>query len=148
VSFIAWLRDVFRPLRRTDPEFGDMLYLRQVQWWEACIRFAPTGTELDVFVHADEAGPSESQRRFLRDLTDRYGSLMEELDERLRAVAATMDLPSDVRFEPGLIEVPPAPGGDARWEIVFATVPVSLPLIQSIVVAMEGWTPVDVYCTA
>jgi hypothetical protein len=39
----AWLKDLVHPIRKRDPRFGDMRYLRDAKFWEGTIAFQPTG---------------------------------------------------------------------------------------------------------
>lgn len=57
-----WWKDVFRPLRIEDRDFGQMRFLRQTSTWECQAHFPPIKGPVEVLIEGDSTGPTASQR--------------------------------------------------------------------------------------
>ena len=81
------LLDLVRPVFLTDPVFGRLRFQR-VGLWEGSVEFPPVGGTVEVLVDADRSGPSEDQRRLLRELIGMYPALWSPLKSSLNDAIA------------------------------------------------------------
>ena len=139
LSFLEWLLDVVRPVRRSDAQFGQMRFLRQVQWWEATMRFEPIDAGVSLLIRAPRSGPTASQRGFVREFQSRYARLEPLLVQELRVEADELGLPTTTKFVLDFVEVPATHGTNARWRLGFRTVPPH----SDFSLTMQDWEPVS-----
>ncbi len=139
---VAWLSDIVRPLRLSDPVFGVIRYQRAARFWEGTADFPALGKSIEVLIDADLQGPSEDQHRFFRELQSRIAGLLLMVHQRLReeaqrvgSTAASFDLVS--------INVPEIASGDqgTEWEMSFETKPGH----WNVAVVMHNWQLGSVY---
>ncbi|MFN7943379.1 MAG: hypothetical protein U0X73_17435 [Thermoanaerobaculia bacterium] len=88
-----WWKDVLRPIRMEDRDFGQMRYLRQTSTWECQSPFDLEGGTVEVLIEGEAAGPSAAQRQRWRELPEHYSRLRSE------AVAAIGRIIADQRIE-------------------------------------------------
>jgi len=100
-----WWKDLLRPIRREDEDFGQMRFLRQTTTWECRAHFAPIGREVEVLVYASEGGPSARQRGRWKELAIQYASLEASLRTELAELALSSHA-SDFVFELAGVAVP------------------------------------------
>jgi hypothetical protein len=43
-----WWKDLVRPIRTTDPQFGKLRYLRDARFWEGQAVLSPIAAEVEV----------------------------------------------------------------------------------------------------
>jgi hypothetical protein len=72
---LEWWKDLVRPIRRTDPQFGKLRYLRDARFWEGRAAFSPIASEVEVLIPGEPSGPADDQRAFFNDIRKRYDSL-------------------------------------------------------------------------
>ena len=139
---IDWLKDLVRPIRRTDPQFGRMRYLRDTCTWEGWTSFAPTGGQVEVLLSGDRTGPSEQQRQFVRTLETRYASIFpavrSSLIEAVGPEAGISGLP--VEFTLVAIDLPAELTDATTWELCYETEPKA----RFLAVEMKAWQPTNV----
>jgi hypothetical protein len=73
-----WWKDVFRPLRIEDRDFGRMRFLRQTSTWECQAHFPPIDGPVEVLIEGDSTGPTASQRETWQALASHYARLADE----------------------------------------------------------------------
>lgn len=73
-----WWKDVFRPLRVEDRDFGHMRFLRQTSTWECQAHFPPINGSVEVLIDGDSTGPTASQRETWQALASHYARLADE----------------------------------------------------------------------
>ena len=93
--FEFW-KDLFRPIRKRDPRFGSLRYLRDARMWEGNQHFAPVGHEVEVIVFGEAGGPTAGQHAFFDALAARYEGLWPAIRGLLQALRESMDPESDV----------------------------------------------------
>jgi hypothetical protein len=123
--------------RMVDPVFGPLV-LRKAgpySYWEGEVSFAPTGGRVEVFVDADERGPTEAQRGFLRRLADRYPALFAEGLAR-----AERGDPSPEGLDLVWIDIYDD-AAQGNFDLTYA----SADEARHVVVKVSGWTSIDVY---
>jgi hypothetical protein len=138
---LAWLKDIFRPIRRVDPLFGPMRCLRDSQLWEGWAPFAPVPADVEVLFSALPGGPSEEQRAFFKASEARYQALWPVVETELNEAAeAATSRPEGGRFILKGIDLPCKVGTEPKWELLYETEPQS----WFFAVQMNGWAPADV----
>jgi len=138
---LEWWKDLVRPIRRTDPQFGKLRYLRDARFWEGHAGFTPIGTEVEVLIPGEPSGPTDQQRAFFDDLQKRYDSLWPELHKVLEAEARRLEI--DSREFVLVCTDLPAPGvtsADCDWALSYETKPSS----WHFTVRMTAWMPAEV----
>jgi hypothetical protein len=138
------------PKRRTDPLFGELVFLRMPDasrsYWQGGGMFPPTRKEIDYFIDAGEAGPVEAQRGFYRELMGRYGPILSSvlpLLEREWARWGERDDPEDAAaaFNLSSLSVPRCESADEPWELTYICSHGPHVLLS---VQMMGWTPTGI----
>lgn len=133
---LEWLKDVFRPIRRQDPYFGTLRYLRDTHTWEGWIDFPPVGHRVEVLLSGTIEGPGDQQRSHLRELETRYSSLAPRLEALMFEQLSQSDPAGNASFRLSAIDLPEDPQA-AAWELCFETDPPS----WFFVVGMRGFDP-------
>ena len=134
---LEWLKDLVRPIRLEDPGFGPVRHFRDAKFWEGKTPFPPLGREVEVLIHGPEAGPSDAQRVFYKEVQDRYAALWPELERMLKAEAMEIEESHRARFCLLSVNVPAAPGQAVEWELSYETEPPS----WHYTVTLQGWKP-------
>ena len=135
--FEFW-KDLFRPIRMQDPDFGPLRYLRDARMWEGRLDFAPLGHEVGVVVFGDAGGPTDRQRAFFGELVARYDGLWPAIRGMLEAAARDHGLEAATRFRFDCFSIPEQPGDTADWDLSYETEPPSRFYFN---VMFKGWTP-------
>ncbi len=138
--FEFW-KDLFRPIRKQDPRFGPLRYLRDARMWEGNRHFAPVGHEVGVVIFGEASGPTDRQCAFFDELAARYGGLWPAIRERLDAAARDYGLEGATQFRFDGLSIPEQPGDTADWDLSYETEPPSRFYFN---VLFKGWTPVMV----
>lgn len=137
---LAWLKDLFRPIRLRDPRFGDLRYLRDARFWEGKVAFAPVGREVEVLISGPATGPTDEQRSFLAELERRYDGLWPGIKDKLLLEARDTAADGPLEFELVGLDVPEKPGPDGEWELSYEARPAS----WHFTVSLRGWEPGEV----
>jgi hypothetical protein len=58
---LEWWKDLVRPIRTTDPQFGKLRYLRDARFWEGRATFSPIAAEIEVLIPGEPSGPADKQ---------------------------------------------------------------------------------------
>lgn len=116
-----WWQDLLRPVRRSDPDFGRMRFLRQTRTWECVAGLAPVRGRVEVLVDADAGGPSEEQRQRWRELPARYEELARQARPMIASLAAEHGI-EDFVHELACVSLPAASRSDADLELTFGNV--------------------------
>lgn len=135
-----WWKDLLRPIRRTDAQFGSLRYLRDARFWEGRGVFAPIAAEVEVLIPSEPSGPTDEQRAFFNEIQTRYESLWPDVLNVLETEARRVEITSR-EFVLVCVDLP-APGGDAgqEWALSYETKPPS----WHFTVQMRAWVPVEV----
>jgi hypothetical protein len=119
-----WLRRAFVPVRRNDPRFGAILFMRAPKgrsYWEGSGVFA--GAEVEYFVTAGEDGPTDAQRALADAIERRWGTLEPRLAEvlgRHERVARASRMTARLEdYALGSLAIPAEGGTDEDLEITF-----------------------------
>lgn len=131
-----WLRDLVVPVRRVDPRFGSIRYLRSGGFWEGKASFQPLGRPVEVLIWDDAQGPTEDQRRFFNDLEDRYDAVWPVFQQAIVAEAEKLGAATE-GLELACVDVPQTPGVEAEWAVSYETQPRS----WHFTLQLRGWTP-------
>lgn len=121
---LDWLKDVILPVRRHDPRFGAMRYLRAARFWEGKANFRATGERVEVLLCGNSSGPTSEQRIFFDELQETYESLWPLLREKLATEARKVGVAAS-EFELVCVTIPEQPGPEAEWEMSYQTRPLS-----------------------
>lgn len=135
---IAWLKDLARPIRVSDPVFGEMRYVRSKRHWEGSATFGPAVRSIEVIVPGDEAGPSAQLREFFASVDQRYVSLLEAVQPLLEAHRE--DPSRETEFELAGVRLPRVPTADALWSLWYRSKPAG----WFYAVEMRGSQPISV----
>lgn len=135
-----WWKDLVRPIRKTDPQFGKIRYLRDARFWEGHAAFSPIAAEVEVLIPGEPSGPADEQRAFFDDIQKRYDLLWPDVLKVLDTEALRVE--SDGReFVLVCVDLPaPSGGGDCEWALSYETKPPS----WHFTVQMKGWMPAEV----
>lgn len=117
-SMFEWWKDLFRPIRREDQDFGKMRFLRQTTTWECRARFEPVGREVEVLVFASEPGPTKPQRQLWRELISRYPDLESRLRSELDALSKWRQASAFV-FKLAAVSLPEESNTPCELELTF-----------------------------
>jgi hypothetical protein len=114
-----------------DPVFGTLKYMQSKDpekgYFTGKVLFSPTGSEADLLIEADPAGPTESQREFYQNLQsnfDAYAEKMKPLIEdefrNWKPDFAIRDFRNE--FTLSCVSLPRPVSGPIRWELAFNTI--------------------------
>lgn len=135
---LEWLKDLVRPIRITDPRFGQLRYLRAARFWEGRVAFPPIANDVEILIDGEPSGPMPQQRAFFDELQTRYESLWPELQAILATEARRLEI--DVQDFVLVCLTLPAPSGsglETEWDLSYETNPRS----WHFMVQMRGWLP-------
>ena len=135
---LNWLADRLQPIRRVDPQFGAMRYVRDGGFWEARVPFDPVASSVDLILSGDLSGPTDQQREFFRAIEQRYLSLVPEVERTLDSYRE--DAPRDARFVLAGIDLPQVVDATTPWELLYNTDPKG----WFYAVEVREWEPVGV----
>jgi hypothetical protein len=144
VSFSAWSKRTFVPLKRVDPRFGPIRFMRMSgahgpSYWEGSGTFA--GGEIEDLVDADEPGPTAAQRARRDELEKRWTSIEPALARFLLTNGTSAQFGTSsrefARWSLGSIAFP---GPDARGEHLEITY-VECDGGELLVFEMDGFEP-------
>jgi hypothetical protein len=130
------IRDIFQPIRKTDPRFGDLRYQRAARFWEGRSPFRPLGHEVEVLISGASTGPTEPQRAFYGEVEARYPSLWPRLQESLVSEAQRVSAPTS-DFKLVAVDIPEVPSEHASWELSYESAGRSWHFTLSLI----GWEP-------
>jgi hypothetical protein len=138
---LEWWKDLVVPIRRTDPQFGRLRYLRDARFWEGHADFTPVATDVEVLIHGEPSGPTDQQRTFVDEVRQRYDSLWPNVHKVLETEARRLEIDSR-EFVLVAVSVPATSGTSLQtgWELSYETKPSS----WHFTVRMTGWLPVGV----
>ena len=74
-----WWKDLVRSVRTTDPQFGNLRYLRDARFREGHAAFSPIAAEVEVLIPGEPSGPADKQRAFFNEIQTRSDSLWPEI---------------------------------------------------------------------
>jgi hypothetical protein len=135
-----WWRDLVRPIRTTDWQFGTLRYLRDARFWEGHAAFAPIAAEVEVLIPGEPSGPAHQQRAFFDEIQTRYGSLWPDVLRLLEAEARRLEIASR-EFVLVCVNLPASCGGaNCEWAMSYETKPPS----WHFTVRMTAWMPTEV----
>lgn len=113
-----------KPFEMDDEFFGRLVSMRS--YWEAKRRFAPTGTEIELFIDAPghQQPPNQQQRDFFAWVERDYGDIIKNVDRVARPVyeqwlRKAIDGPFETEFTLGSFSIPLPTDGPAQWQIYF-----------------------------
>ncbi len=91
MAFLHNLKLWLSPLRMTDPDFGNLLFMHISRWpersyWECEWNFPKTGTVVSIALPGGESGPLPEARQFYLSLPARYDQILAECRPRLEKV--------------------------------------------------------------
>jgi hypothetical protein len=144
MSFGEWLKRTFVPLKRVDPRFGPIRFMRMSgahgpSYWEGSGTFA--GEEVEYFVDADEPGPTAAQRALCDELEKRWRTIEPALARFLLTNGTSAQFGTSSRelaqWSLGSIAFP---GADARGEQLEVTY-VECDGGELLVFEMDGFEP-------
>jgi hypothetical protein len=131
MGFLRNLKLWLLPLRMTDPDFGNLVFIHISKWpersyWECEWMFPATGTVTIIAFPGDENGPRPEPRPFYLGLPGRFGQILAACRPRLEQVFNDhlhRPLPQDiftvVKLAGFSLEDPKEQ--PARWDISFET---------------------------
>jgi hypothetical protein len=110
----------FKRVRRDDPVFGSMLYMGdELKYWEGKAHFAPTGTEIEVFVDGTSEDSMSQQHGFYESVCQRWSEWSAQITAKVRLEAepdsrgnlqvSSMSIPKSQLID------------DTEWEVSFST---------------------------
>ena len=86
-KILRWLLAKLGPKTLDDPLFGPIRFVRMrdpsESYWEGASVFAGTGTRIEYFIDADQAGPDDDQRAFVRAIAKEYPNVLKQLSPLL-----------------------------------------------------------------
>jgi hypothetical protein len=133
----------FKKTRRQDPIFGSMLYVGdRSKYWEAKVKFAPTGSEIEIFVDGSARDDMKQQHEFFKKLSEEWPSLREQVERILQVKSREMNPKSqrvENQFRLSSITIPKGSIDSAEWEISFSGAAGEHPFLYS--VRMKGREP-------
>ena len=131
MSLFHNLRLRFSPPRKTDPDFGQLLYMYipnnpSASYWECEWEFPRTGTVISIGLPGDESGPYSESREFFLQLPDRFEGILSAARPQLASVFHTwlgQDLPQDSFLVVKLagFGLEDAGAKPVEWDIAFET---------------------------
>jgi hypothetical protein len=104
MSLIGRLKGWVPPPKKTDPDFGQILFMHMAgnpaaSYWEAEWTFPKTGTMISIALPGDEWGPYPESREFYLRLPERFDEILRAVRPVLDSVFRTrlgVDLPADI----------------------------------------------------
>ena len=113
-----WWKDLLRPIRVDDPDFGRMCYLRQTSTWECQSPFAPVSGLVEVLIDGEISGPSAAQRQRWRELATHYSRLRAEAEAAIGKVVAEQGI-EDFEFRLAATSLPAEVESGPDLELTF-----------------------------
>ena len=116
-------KSMLSPVSKDDPFFGPVRF-QKAGFWEADMHFAPEDGRVEIVIAGGKNHPTEAQRRFYRELEQRYPQLKQEageyLLEQLRNWREDFE-PDDVwtQFRLESFSLPDPDAGAQEWELVY-----------------------------
>jgi hypothetical protein len=136
---LEWWKDLFRPIRLSDPRFGELRYLRDARFWEGRAPFQPADGQVEVLIQGSASGPTDAQRSFFDEIERRYSELWPAVQASLVSESRRAELvPSAFRLV--CVDIPQTPSPTAEWQLSYETRPPS----WHFTVNMRGWQAQDV----
>ena len=122
-SAMKWLQQLARsiaPPRRTDPRFGDLLYMGDKnRYWEGKSSFPPTGATVAYYIDGDADTDFSAQHANLDHIIARWQQLAHDLQPMLESSAVRENVPAK-QFVVATVSLPDKPITAApEWEIAF-----------------------------
>lgn len=74
------IAEAFKPLTLNDPVFGTLRF-QKVGFLEGKVRFKPLSADVEVLVDGDSTGPTEEQRRWFKEVEDKFPALLPDIVE-------------------------------------------------------------------
>lgn len=142
--------DIFEPKQKVDSVFGAIKYRKpffHFGFWQGEVLFSPLATRVDIYIVAKKMGVLESQRKFYRELEQRYAEMTEAICKTLFETLAAywgdrfreqehQDFWQDFELERVFIPKPKEPTD--YWELSYLHTPDK----QSYTVYFSGWEPI------
>lgn len=72
------IAESFKPIMLNDPVFGTLRF-QKVGFWEGKVQFKPLSSEIEVLVDGDATGPTEEQRRWFKEIEEKYTSFLPQI---------------------------------------------------------------------
>jgi hypothetical protein len=117
-AMLEWWKDIFRPIRVTDPQFGSLRFLRHSAFWEARAQFHPIDGTVEVLIHGSPTGPTDEQRAFFEMVERRYQEIWPAVRVKLLEEAKWVDS-DDEEFKLVCVDVPESPASAAEWQLSY-----------------------------
>lgn len=136
---LEWWKDLVRPIRRIDPQFGSLRYLRDARFWEGRAAFSPIDADVEVLIAGEPSGPTGEQRAFFDELQTRYDALWPDVLRVMETEARRLEITSRA-FVLVCVDLPAPGDADGDWALSYETNPPS----WHFTVQMKAWTPVEV----
>jgi hypothetical protein len=104
MGFLHNLKLWLTPPRRTDPDFGKLIFMHNAKhpersYWECEWTFPATGGVVGIALRGGESGPNADARQFYLALPARYESILKACHPRLEQVSRdrrNQQLPQDI----------------------------------------------------
>ena len=136
---LEWWKDLVRPIRKTDSQFGELRYLRDARFWEGKARFTPIAPEVEVLIHGEPSGPTDQQRAFFEDIQKRYDAFWPGVRRALEEEGRRLEI-DNREFVLVCVDLPSLGLADSDWALSYETEPPS----WHFTVLMIGWLPAEV----
>lgn len=132
MGFFHNLKLQYRPPRKSDPEFGEMIFMYMPKsapgksYWEATIYLPQLATRVEISLEGGEEGPAEISKEFYRKLIPKFDAIITAARPLLaKEYLQWMDeeIPEDifsVLTPPGFGVEDPAEV-PAKWDMMFET---------------------------
>ncbi len=129
MGFLDMLKGWFSPPKISDPDFGDLLFMRipiapERSYWECEWIFPPTDTAISIGLRGGEDGPFPEAREFYLQLPSRFDDILSAARPKLESVFSNWlqrGLPEDLFSELKLagfgLEDPKAE--PIKWDVSF-----------------------------
>jgi hypothetical protein len=148
VNWWRRMREQFRPLQRTHPIFGKLTFMRMPDesrsYWEGQVTFGPAQKRVEVFVHADEKGPTEAHEICFNEIARHFDELWPQFDAlfakcQMRWVRKPPSAPYREVYQVTSLDIPTGLGADTEWEVGFDSTQDAEHLYT---IELRGWTAV------
>jgi hypothetical protein len=129
---------LFSPIRKVDPFFGQLRYLRDAKFWEGKINFVPLQRRLEILIDGTAAGPSEEQAQLYKEIESRYNEIWPYVQDKLKSEARNIKLENIKSFELVCISITEdiqTPTFELSYE--------ARPPSWNFTVMMENWQPTN-----
>ena len=130
-SFFHKFRLLFKPVTKTDPDFGQIVFMYiwknpENSYWECDWNFPNTGMNVSITLPGDEAGPFPESREFFLKLPAGFDEILNQTRPKLQAVFRewlNQTLPENIFTEVKLagFDLEDARVSPIQWNVSFET---------------------------